>query len=862
MEHITDPKTGLSQEEAQLRIKQGQNNGSFNVKTKSVAQIFRDNIFTLFNLINVILAVFVALTGSYRNMLFMGVILANIAIGIFQEIRSKRIIDRLSLISAPKAHLMRGGEELTCAVSDIVMDDIMLLSSGRQICADAVLCEGECEVDESLITGESDPVMKHIGDELLSGSFVVSGTGNAQVIRVGADSYANKITSGAKYVKKQSSEMMRSINKIISTVSVCIVPFSLVLFFKAIFITQQDFNRGIVSTVAAIIGMIPEGLVLLTSLALAVSSIRLAGKQTLCQDLYCVEHLARVDVLCLDKTGTITEGCMEVTEAVTLDPSFDAETALSAFADAMTDVNPTMAAIQAKYQRGSQRLLVCLRTIPFSSAKKWSAAVFDGVGTYAIGAPSFVLSSEKYAAIKKLCEEYSSKGLRVLVLAHSAQQPNDNELPGDISAKALVVLSDKIRSTAPQTLDYFRKQGVTLKVISGDDPVTVSNVAKRAGLIGAESYIDAATLTEDTLSEAAEKYTVFGRVTPYQKLELIKALKAQGHKVAMTGDGVNDVLALKEADCSVAMQSGSDAARNVSQLVLLNSDFANMPLVVEEGRRAINNIQRSAALFLVKTIFSFLLAIVFLIVPYAYPFQPIQMTLISALTIGAPSFLLALEPNHSRVKGSFIANVLKRAFPGGASVVIGIILLLIAQSVFGIPQEQTSVIATFITAATCFGVLFNVCRPFNRLRTGMFILLITGFVGASLILPSLFYIVPLSGASWAVTAALVAIMWLCLAALTKLSGALFGDDSGKDIEVPEKAKKAVVAVVFALSAVFAVWFGALLADYFALSSGGEPIAARQQSDGSYERILYSIENGEITVFGYGVDPVENQTVKE
>lgn len=860
MEYNIDPKTGISHEEAALRIKRGQNNGSFDVKTKSIAQIFRDNIFTLFNLINVILAVFVALTGSYRNMLFMGVILANIAIGIFQEIRSKRIIDKLSLISAPKAHLIRSGEEITCAVSDIVMDDIMLLASGRQICADAVLREGECEVDESLITGESDPVMKHAGDELYSGSFVVSGTGSAQVIRVGAESYANKITCGAKYVKKQSSEMMRSINKIISTVSVCIVPFSLVLFFKAIFITQQDFNRGIVSTVAAIIGMIPEGLVLLTSLALAVSSIRLATKQTLCQDLYCVEHLARVDVLCLDKTGTITEGCMEVTDLVAIDSGFDAESALNAVCAALSDPNPTLAAIKARFSSGTS--LSCTKAIPFSSAKKWSAAAFDGVGTYAIGAPSFVLSAEKFAEIKPLCEEYSSKGMRVLVLAHSTQQPGENELPEDISAKAIVVLSDKVRSTAPDTLEYFGKQGVALKVISGDDPVTVSNVAKKAGLIGAENYIDAATLTDETLPEAAEKYTVFGRVTPYQKLELIKALKAQGHKVAMTGDGVNDVLALKEADCSVAMQSGSDAARNVSQIVLLNSDFANMPLVVEEGRRTINNIQRSAALFLVKTIFSFLLAIVFLIVPSAYPFQPIQMTLISALTIGAPSFLLALEPNHNRVKGSFIANVLKRAFPGGASVVIGIVLLLVAQNVFGIPQEQASVIATFITAATCFGVLFNVCRPFNRLRAAMLALLLTGFVGAALILPPLFYIIPLSGTSWAVTAVLIAIMWLCLAVLTKLSGALFKSDSGKTISLPARAKKAVIAVVFALSAVFAVWFGTLLADYFTMASGSEPVVAVKQADGSYDGILYSIDDGEIKVFGYSVDPVENQTVKE
>lgn len=865
MQHLTDLALGLSPEEAELRRKSGKSNGSFDVKTKSVRQILRENIFTLFNLINVILAVFVALTGSYRNMLFMGVIIANIAIGIFQEIRAKRTIDKLSLISAPKAHLMRGGRETVCAVKDIVLDDIMLLAGGRQICADAVLREGGCEVDESLITGESDPILKREGDELLSGSFVVSGAGKAQVIRVGADAYANKITSGAKYVKKQNSEMLRSINRIISTISVCIVPFSLVLFFKAIFITQQDFSRGIISTVAAIIGMIPEGLVLLTSLALAVSSIRLARKQTLCQDLYCVEHLARVDVLCLDKTGTITEGSMEVTQLDALDTDFDCEGALNALSAALSDPNATLAAIKQKYSAGTS--LACTGTVPFSSARKWSAAVFEGAGAFVIGAPSFVLPAEKFAAVKPLCENYSSKGMRVLVLAHSETAPDESGLPADISAKALVVLSDKIRETAPQTLEYFKKQGVTLKVISGDDPVTVSNVAKKAGLCGAENYADAAQLTEEELAEAAEKYTVFGRVTPYQKLALIKALKAGGHKVAMTGDGVNDVLALKEADCSVAMQSGSDAARSVSQLVLMNSDFADMPLVVEEGRRVINNIQRSAALFLVKTIFSFLLAVVFLIVPSAYPFQPIQMTLISALTIGAPSFLLALEPNHNRVRGSFIANVLKRAFPGGVSVVVGIILLLIAQSVFGIPQEQTSCIAAIITAAACFGVLFNVCCPFNRLRAAMLAVLVTAFAGACLVLPALFYIVPLSAGQWIITGALIAVEWLCLAGLTRLSGRIAADDSAENASQPqekgreqkrEKAKKAVIGAVFVLSAVFAVWFGMLLADYFALSYGKAPIAAQQQSDGSYHGILYSIEDGEITVFGSSVKPANGE----
>ncbi len=857
MDINTDMTRGLSPQQAEERIKRGECNGSFSVKTKSVGQIFRDNIFTLFNLVNVILAIFVALTGSYRNMLFMGVILCNIAIGIFQEIRSKRVIDRLSLISAPRAHVLRGGEERELPVSDIVMDDIMLLASGRQICADGILREGECEVDESLITGESDPVVKHEGDELLSGSFVISGTAKIQVTRVGADAYANKITSGAKYVKKQSSEMMRSINRIISTVSVCIVPFALVLFFKAIFVTQQSFDRGIVSTVAALIGMIPEGLVLLTSIALAVSSIRLAQRNTLCQDLYSVEHLARVDVLCLDKTGTITEGCMEVTETIPLDPSFDAADALSSFANVMTDANPTMAAIQEKYPLRTQRLYVCLRTIPFSSAKKWSAAVFMGV-TYALGAPSFVLSEQKYAEIKHIVEQYSSKGMRVLVFACSDNEVVDNELPDDMEAKALIVLSDKVRDTAPETLEYFRQQGVTVKVISGDDPVTVSNVAKKAGLSDADSYVDAATLTDETLPEAAERYTVFGRVTPYQKLELVKALKAKGHKVAMTGDGVNDVLALKEADCSIAMQSGSDAARNVSQLVLLDSDFSSMPLVVQEGRRAINNIQRSAALFLVKTIFSFLLAIVFLFVPSAYPFQPIQMTLISALAIGAPSFLLALEPNHSLVRGGFLSNVLKRAFPGGISVVLGIILLLIAQNIFTIPQGQASTMATFLTAAVAFGVLFNVCRPFNRLRAAMFAVLAAAFVGASAILPSLFYIEPLSVQNWIVFAVLAAAALLSLAGFTALSKRMFGTE-GKEIAISEKIKKTAIAVVFALSAVFAVWFGTVLTDYFALASGNEPIVAQAQQDGSYKGFLYEIDGVDMTVLGNTVSPADMQS---
>lgn len=746
---------GLTAREVSERVKNGQSNGSMDIKTKSIPRIFRDNIFTLFNLINVILAVLIAIVGSWRNMLFMGVIVSNIAIGIFQEIRSKRVIDRLSIISAPKAHLIRDGCEQILPVSEIVTDDIMLLASGRQVCADGVIINGECEADESLITGESDPVTKRQGDELLSGSFIVSGSCTARAVRVGAESTSGKITSGAKYVKKHNSEMMKSINKIIRVVSICIVPFGLILFYKAFHVTGVSVEEGVTSTVAALIGMIPEGLVLLTSIALAVSAVRLGRRQTLCQDLYCVEALARVDVLCLDKTGTLTEGCMEVHEVKPLDDSFDIDSALNAFSSAFPESNATFQAVREHWNSGSD--LAVLKTIPFSSARKWSAAQFDGLGTVVLGAPSFVLGND-YAQISNICEEYSAKGFRVLVLAHSPLPLGDCELPKNISTKALVVLSDKIRPSARDTLEYFKRQGVTLKVISGDDPVTVSSVAKRAGLDGGENYIDMGKVSDNDIADIAEKYTVFGRVTPEQKLKLVKALRSAGHKVAMTGDGVNDVLALKEADCSVAMQSGSDAARSVSQLVLMTSDFSSMPLAVEEGRRCINNIQRSAALFLVKTIFSFLLAAAFLIVPYGYPFKPIQMTLISALAIGAPSFLLALEPNKNLVHGSFLVNVMKKAAPGGISVAVGVGLLTAAESVFGFAPEEISTMAVYLTAFACFLVLGNVCRPFKKWRAAMLAVLIAAFAGAIWLFPNIFYIVPLIASEWitlGISAALV-----------------------------------------------------------------------------------------------------------
>ncbi len=751
--------TGLTSAQAEERVKNGLCNGDMDVKTKSVKRIFFDNIFTFFNMINAALAVLVLLVGDIRNVLFMGIILSNTAIGIFQEIRSKRVIDKLSIISAPKAHLLRDGEEKILPVSNVVVDDIMLLSAGRQVCADAVVIEGECEANESLITGESDAVPKKSGDELISGSFIISGSVKAQAVRVGAESTSGKITSNSKYIKKRSSDMMNAIDKIIRVIAVCIIPFGVILFLKTFFVLEEPYANSVVSTVAALIAMIPEGLVLLTSVALAISSIRLAKKQTLCQDLYCVEALARVDVLCLDKTGTITEGTQEITEVVQLDRKFDVDKALSAFASAFEDKNPTLAAIAEKFSEKTVKAIK--KTIAFSSARKWSAAEIEGIGTIAVGAPSFVLGN-RYSEISRKCEKFTENGFRTLVLAWSDKPLGESSLPDNVTAKALIVMSDRIRASAPEVLKYFKDQGVALKVISGDDPRTVSSIAIRAGLDDADNYIDMTNVSDEEIPELVEKYSVFGRVKPSQKLAVIRALKANGHKTAMTGDGVNDVPALKEADCSVTVQSGSDAARAVSQIVLMNNDFASMPLAVGEGRRCINNIQRSAALFLVKTIFAFLLAVSFLFLPYAYPYKPIQMTLVSALSIGAPSFLLALEPNRSLVKGGFLANVMRKAVPGGLSAVLGIGLVMAARAVFGFPAEEVSTMATLVLGAACFGSLWSVCVPFNRWRFIMFTVLLGVFCAVSLIsegLRGLFYLTPLSFKELIVLGILVGVVW-------------------------------------------------------------------------------------------------------
>ncbi len=709
---------GLTNQQVEERIQHQLVNYNVEVSTKSVKEIIRSNVVTLFNMINIILAIAVICVGSFKNLTFMIIIIANTLISIIQELRSKKTLDRLKVVSASKIKTIRNKKVLELDIHELVLDDIIQVEIGNQIVVDSIIREGEVEVDESFITGESETIFKKKGDMLLSGSFVVSGRAFCQVEHIGKDNYTAKIASDTKYIKPISSEIMRSLNKIVSTISFLIVPVGILLFSRQLHIEGNSFSQAVVSTVAGLIGMIPEGLVLLTSTVLAVSVIRLSSKKVLVQDLYCIETLARVDTICLDKTGTITEGCMEVVDAVLLE-DVNLEEIIANINASLDEENPTALALKDKY--GKKNTFQVIEKIPFSSAKKYSGVVFEKE-TYVIGASEFILK-DKVKKYQKDLEQYS-KDYRVILVASA----KDKKLTG-IKPLAFLLLRDKIRKEAFATLDYFKQQGVRLKVISGDNPKTVLGIALRAGFSKDTKEIDATTLkTDQDIYDAVDQYDVFGRVTPEQKKKFILALQRRGHTVAMTGDGVNDVLALKEADCSVVMASGSDATKNVSQLVLLDSNFASMPYVVGEGRRTINNIQRSASLFLVKTIYATLLALIFIFIDMPYPFIPIQLTLASVVTIGIPSFILALEPNYERVEGHFLKNVLKRAIPPAVTIVLNILVVFIASNIFDFSYEETSTLSVAITGYTSFILLYKTCSPLNPLRTILFILMFTAFV--------------------------------------------------------------------------------------------------------------------------------------
>lgn len=763
--------TGLTNEQVQQRIEEGKINVNENPNTRSYKQIVRENVLTFFNFLNLALMIMVLLVGSYKNSMFMGIIVINTVIGIVQEVRAKKTLDKLAILTESKAVVLREGKKWSISTEKLVMDDILYLKTGDQIPADSKVLEGSIEVNESLLTGESDNLQKNEGDELFSGSFVTSGEAWCQIIHVGKDNYAAQITSEAKEFKRHNSELRNSLNAILKTISVIIVPMGLLLFYKQYYVAGNGIRDAVVNMVAAVLGMIPEGLVLLTSVALTLGTLALTRKNTLVQELYCIETLARVDTLCLDKTGTITAGTMCVgqvepyVEGMSIQkslpeneqpqiPQSDADQPASAqscgentdasqpettllatsqpelaqpemtigeiervMANMMSVLKDKNATADALHKRFSRRTDMPVdHCIPFSSDRKYSGVAFKDEGTYLMGAAQFLFPDGNEDLLRQ-CAHYGKEGLRVLVLAHSPNKNQENELPEGLRPVALFMITDIIREDAPETLEFFKNQGVNLKVISGDDPVTVSAIAKKAGLENADQYIDATTITTpEEMEHAVADCSVFGRVTPQQKKEMVLALQKQGHTVAMTGDGVNDVLALKEADCSVVMAEGSDAAKNIANVVLMDSNFSAMPDIVNQGRRVINNIRTAASMFLIKTIFSALLCLITIFWGESYPFEPIQMSLISACAVGIPTFLLAQENNFNKIESGFLRYVFMNAFPAAVTITGCVFtIMLVCQNVYH-SNEMLSTACFLVTGWNYMAALKTVYAPLSKYR--------------------------------------------------------------------------------------------------------------------------------------------------
>lgn len=752
--------TGLTDEEVRQRVEEGFTNRTDISTDKTTKEIVISNVFTYFNLIFLVITILLIMVGSFRNLTFLPIIIGNTVIGIVQEIRAKKTLEKMSLLNAPHADVIRNGSVKQISTEGLVKDDVILLTAGKQICADAVVISGNIQVNESLLTGEADEVEKTEGSTLMSGSFVVSGECYARLEKVGNESYISKLSLEAKSMGgKEQSEMIRSINLIVKWVGIVIIPIGLILFWQSHFVNGESITKSVTSTVAAIIGMIPEGLYLLTTVALALSTMKLARKKVLLHDMKSIETLARVDVLCVDKTGTITEPDMKLKEiflcknsgadgtqtALTLD---ELKSLILDYANASVDNNATMLALKAYAAEALTNNTSALHRTAvsqqaFSSSLKYGSVTFSD-GTYLLGAPEFIMHDD-FARIEEEIIPYADKGDRVLLFARYNGENVENGINGSVTPLGFVALANPIRANAVKTFEYFKSQGVAIKVISGDNPRTVSRIAIQAGIESAESFVDAATLdTEDKIADAVNKYTVFGRVTPKQKKQLVKALQAKGHTVAMTGDGVNDILAMKDADCSVAMASGSEAAAQAAQVVLLDSDFAHMPDVVYEGRRVVNNIQRSASLFLVKNIFSLLLSLFSVILMVTYPLEPAQVSLISMFTIGVPGFLLALEQNKDRIKGHFITNVMLKALPGGLTDVIAVGALVVCGEVFCISDASIGTIATLVLSVVGFMILFKISEPLNGMKYAVIIGNIAGLVFSGFFLKKLFALTDLS----------------------------------------------------------------------------------------------------------------------
>lgn len=709
----TDPEKGLTSAQVQERINAGMANTPVKPPSKSVGQVIAENVFTYFNLIFTILSVLLIMAGSYKDLTFLPIIVVNTMIGIIQELRSKATLDKLTVLNAPTARVIRDGVQSEIASDMLVIDDIVIFKAGDQIPADAVVIDGKLSANEALLTGEADEIVKETGAQLMSGSFVVSGSCKARLTQVGADSYISKLTLQAKQQKKgEQSEIIRSLNRIVKIAGFIILPIGGIQFYQSYIMNENPFNSSIRSMVASVIGMIPEGLFLVASVTLAVSAMRLARNKVLVHNMKCIETLARVNVLCVDKTGTITENTMRVTGIKPLDGSSEEElnVILSDFAAEQAADNITMTAMKQKFCTPSGR--VCLSHTAFSSEFKYSSVSFEKEA-YVLGAPEWILR-DSYGKYREEIETYGRKGYRVIVFAKYNGEVSGKALTEEVEPRALIMLSNPIRATAPETFRFFADQGVEVKVISGDNPITVSEVARQAGIENAERYIDASTLTTDeSIYEAMQSYTVFGRVTPDQKRKFVKALQQQEKTVAMTGDGVNDILALKDADCSVAMASGSEAAVQAAQLVLLDSDFSHMTSVVMEGRQVVNNMERSGSLFLVKNIFSVILSILAIGFGVTYPLTPSQITLISLFTIGIPAFLLSQVPDHDLIKGHFMKNVILRALPGALTDVFVVVAMVVFGTIFGVTQDEITTSSTVLLSVVGIMVLYRISKPMD-----------------------------------------------------------------------------------------------------------------------------------------------------
>ena len=748
-----DPAEGLSPQEIKLRQSNGLSNIMPPSNTKSEGQIIKENVLTFFNLIFLVLALCLCLVGSFKNLMFLLVAVANTVVGSFQEIRAKRAVDKLTLVAAGTAKAIRSGQRVSVRTDQLVRDDIVEFAAGDQICADAVVRDGQLQVNESLLTGEADAILKNPGDTLKSGSFVISGRARVQLTHVGSESYAAKLAAEARRnVRSTKSEMMLSLTKLITVVGIALIPLGIILFLRHFLSVFQGLplRDSVESTVSALIGMIPEGLYLLTSVAIAASCLKLSRKRVLVQDMNCIETLAHVDVLCVDKTGTITEPTMEVTDVYPLNSERfsydDIEKILAAFYHGEEPDNETARAMGQQF--AGETTWRAVKRMAFSSSTKWSGADFGENGRYVVGAPEFIMG-DRYDSIRSEAEPWSERGCRVLLLAAYDTAFDDGPLQSaHVAPIALVFLSNLLRPDAQETFRYFASQGVSVRVISGDNPITVAQVATRAGIENADRYVDATTLsTEQDFEEAVKYYTVFGRVTPEQKRYLVRAFQKQGHTVAMTGDGVNDVLALKDANCGIAMASGSQAASQVAQIVLLNSQFSAMPAIVAEGRRVINNIQRAASLFLVKNIFSLALTLLLLFIDMPYPLLPIQLSLISTFTIGIPSFFLALEPNYARVEGKFMRNVIRRAMPGGLTNLTIVLLAGFFTSTFGLSNEQLNTICVWVMSAVGLVTLYHVSVPFTRLRLAVLAGMTAAMLFSLLVIPAFFDLPALNASS-------------------------------------------------------------------------------------------------------------------